>query len=79
MSGLQYLAGGASPTRILNLPQIYNTAMAGQWKYISLTGIVHGHARINFAGTASPSTPRASRPAGCGSMTGHTAWSELWG
>ena len=78
MSGLQYLAGGAAPTRILNLPQIYNTAMAGQWKYISLTGIVNGSARINFAGPLTELT--ACRQAGgCGSMSGHSAWSELWG
>ncbi|MBE7187750.1 fibronectin type III domain-containing protein [Jatrophihabitans endophyticus] len=78
MRGLQYLAGGAAPTRILNLPQIYNSAMAGQWKYISLTGIVNGVPRINFAGPLTELT--ACRQAGgCGSMSGHTAWSDLWG
>ena len=78
MRGLQYLAGGAAPTRILDLPQIYNSAMAGQWKYISLTGIVNGGPRINFAGPLTELT--ACRQAGgCGSYAGHTAWSELWG
>jgi hypothetical protein len=51
MGGLYYLAAGAAPVRMLNLPQIYNTTMAAQWKYISLTGVAAGRPRINFGGT----------------------------
>jgi hypothetical protein len=77
MSGLYYLAAGASPGRIQNLPQIYNTTMAQQWKYISLTGIGAGQPRINFGGPLTEWT--ACYQAGsCGSLTGNTAWSTLW-
>ncbi|MBO0866690.1 MAG: fibronectin type III domain-containing protein, partial [Mycobacterium sp.] len=77
MIGLYRLAAGASPTRIVDLPQIYNDNMAGQWKYISLTGISHGLPRINFVGPLTEFT--ACRQAGsCGSLTGHSAWSVLW-
>ena len=50
MSDLQWLAGGASPSRTISLPQIYNYAMPLQWKYISLTGTDAGRSRINFGG-----------------------------
>ena len=77
MNGLYYLTVGAAPTRMLNLPQIYNTTMAAQWKYISLTGVVVGNPRINFAGTLTEWTA-CDQAGGCGSLTGHTAWSTLW-
>ena len=77
MNGLYYLTVGAAPTRMLNLPQIYNTTMAAQWKYISLTGVVAGQPRINFAGTLTEWTA-CDQAGGCGSLTGHTAWSTLW-
>ena len=47
---MYHLAGGAAPIRIINLPQIYNTTMAQQWRYISLTGVQASHPRINFGG-----------------------------
>jgi hypothetical protein len=71
------LAGGAAPTRIINLPQIYNTTMARQWRYISLTGVTMGRPRINFGGALTEWT--ACQQAGtCGSLTGTSAWTEMW-
>jgi hypothetical protein len=77
MSGLYYLAAGAAPIRMLNLPQIYNTTMAAQWKYISLTGVTAGQPRIDFGGTLTEWTA-CDQTNSCGSLTGHTAWSTLW-
>lgn len=77
MSGLYYLSGGAYPIRMINLPQIYNTTMAQQWRYISLTGVQAGHPRINFGGALTEWT--ACRQAGsCGSLTGNSAWTAMW-
>ncbi|MDP9117046.1 MAG: fibronectin type III domain-containing protein, partial [Actinomycetota bacterium] len=77
MSGLYYLAAGASPVRILNLPQIYNDIMAAQWKYISLTGVGQNHPKINFGGALTEFTACA-QAGGCGSLTGTGAWQQLW-
>jgi hypothetical protein len=77
MGGLYHLAAGAAPTRIINLPQVYNTAMAGQWKYISITGILHGLPRINFGGPLTEWTA-CEQDRSCGSLTGHSAWTALW-
>jgi hypothetical protein len=74
---LYWLAGGAAPTRIINLPQIYNTTMAQQWRYISLTGVVSGQSKINFGGSLTEFT--ACQQAGsCYSMAASSAWSTLW-
>jgi hypothetical protein len=74
---MYWLSGGASPTRIVSLPQIYNHTMAQQWKYISLTGVVNKHPRVKFGGPLTELT--ACQQAGsCGSMGGHTAWLTLW-
>ncbi len=75
---LQWLAGGAAPTRIIDLPQIYNTTMARQWKYISLTGVVGHKARINFGGPLTEWTACYSQHGGCGSISNNAAWSALW-
>jgi hypothetical protein len=77
MSGLYHLAAGAAPIRMLNLPQIYNTTMAAQWKYISLTGIAAGSPRINFGGTLTEWTA-CNQAHSCGSLTGRTAWQTMW-
>jgi hypothetical protein len=77
MAGLYRLAGGAAPTRIINLPQIYNTTMPKQWKYISLTGVDSGQPRINFGGTLTEWTA-CDQAGGCGSISGVTAWQQLW-
>jgi hypothetical protein len=77
MAGLYYLAAGAAPIRLLNLPQIYNTTMASQWKYISLTGISASRPRIHFGGTLTEWTA-CDQTSSCGSLTGHTAWSTMW-
>ena len=77
MSGLYYLAAGAAPVRMLNLPQIYNSTMAGQWKFISLTGVTSSNPRINFGGTLTEWTA-CDQTNSCGSLTGHSAWSTLW-
>lgn len=77
MSGLYHLAAGAAPVRMLNLPQIYNDAMAGQWKYISLTGVGRRLPRINFAGTLTEWTA-CDQTNDCGSLTGNNAWRQMW-
>lgn len=77
MSGLFHLAGGASPIRILNLPQIYNTTMAQQWRYISLTGVLAGQPKINFGG-ALTEYAACKQARGCGSLTATTAWKTMW-
>ena len=69
MAGLYQLAGGLAPTRIVNLPQIYNTTMPKQWKYISLTGVNAGSPRINFGGPLTEWTA-CDQAGGCGSITG---------
>jgi hypothetical protein len=77
MAGLYHLAAGAAPVRMLNLPQIYNTTMSAQWKYISLTGIAAGSPRINFGGTLTEWTA-CNQARSCGSLTGHSAWRTMW-
>ncbi len=77
MADLYYLTAGAYPIRMINLPQIYNTTMAAQWRYISLTGVRAHHPRINFGGALTEWT--ACRQAGsCGSLTGNSAWRAMW-
>jgi hypothetical protein len=77
MSGLYHLAAGAAPVQMVNLPQIYNTTMAAQWKYISLTGVAAGLPRIHFVGPLTEWTA-CDQSNSCGSLTGHTAWSTMW-
>jgi hypothetical protein len=77
MAGLYYLAAGASPSRIVNLPQIYNSTMAAQWKYISLTGVSQSHPKINFGGALTEWTACA-QTGSCGSLTGNSAWTQMW-
>ena len=77
MSGLYHLTAGAAPVRMLNLPQIYNTTMAAQWKYISLTGLSSGSPRINFGGTLTEWTA-CNQAHSCGSLTGRSAWQTMW-
>jgi hypothetical protein len=62
---------------MLNLPQIYNTTMSAQWKYISLTGVGSGQPRINFAGTLTEWTA-CDQTNSCGSITGRSAWTTMW-
>lgn len=77
MAGLYYLAGGAAPVRIIDLPQVYNNDMAGQWTFISLTGVAQQTPRINFGGALTEWTACA-QAGGCGSLTGNSAWQVLW-
>jgi hypothetical protein len=77
MSGLYYLTGGAYPIRMINLPQIYNTTMAAQWRYISLTGVRAGHPKINFGGALTEYTA-CQQARSCGSLTGNNAWRAMW-
>ncbi|MCL2780894.1 MAG: fibronectin type III domain-containing protein [Actinomycetia bacterium] len=76
MADLQYLAGGAAPTRTIVLPQIYVTAQPLQWATISLTGTYAGKAKLNFGGPLTEWT--ACSQAGCYSMTNVTAYQQLW-
>jgi hypothetical protein len=78
MRGMYRMAGGASPIRIINLPQIYNTTMAQQWRYISLTGVEAGQPRINFGGALTEYTA-CQQARSCGSLTAKTAWRTMWG
>ncbi len=77
MSGLYNLAAGAAPSRITNLPQVYNYTMADQWKYISLTGLGLGQPRIAFGGPLTEYTACAQAHS-CGSITGNQAWQRMW-
>jgi hypothetical protein len=77
MAGLYNLAAGAAPTRIVNLPQIYNNTMAAQWKYISLTGVTQSRPKINFGGALTEWTACA-QTGSCGSLTGNVAWTQMW-
>lgn len=77
MAGLYNLAAGLAPTRILNLPQVYNYTMADQWKFISLTGVGKGHSRIRFGGPLTENTACAQAHS-CGSIGGHSAWARMW-
>jgi len=77
MKGLYYLSKNAARTRSMALPQIYNTTMAAQWKYISLTGIKYKDPRINFGGPLTEWTA-CDQARSCGSLTGKTAWAQLW-
>jgi hypothetical protein len=77
MSGLYSLTAGASPSRILNLPQIYNSTMAAQWRYISMTGVNAGSPRIRFGGALTEWTA-CQQAGGCGSLSGNSAWTTLW-
>jgi hypothetical protein len=77
MTSLQWLAGGAAPTRIVDLPQIYNSAMPLQWKFISLTGTRASKKRLYFGGPLTEA--KACAQAGsCGSISTGTAWNKLW-
>jgi len=77
MAGLYYLTAGAYPIRMINLPQIYNTTMAQQWRYISLTGVRSGHPKINFGGALTEWTA-CQQARSCGSLTGNNAWRAMW-
>ena len=77
MSGLFYLAGGASAIRIINLPQVYNSTMAQQWRYISLTGVLSGQPKIDFGGALTEWTA-CNQDGSCGSLTGNSAWLQMW-
>ncbi|HEX8768868.1 MAG TPA: hypothetical protein VF714_10885, partial [Jatrophihabitans sp.] len=77
MADLQWVSGGAAPTRTISLPQIYNYAMPLQWKNISLTGTAAGKPRIYFGGPLTEVT--ACDQAGtCGSISNVDAWNRLW-
>lgn len=76
-SVLQYLAGGAAPSRTMDLPQIYNYAMPLQWKFISLTGVNSGKAKLYFGGPLTEWTA-CTQAGSCGSITNVDAWNHLW-
>lgn len=73
---LAWLAGGAAPSRISVLPQIYNTTMPKQWAQISLTGLATAPA-LSFDGPLTEWTA-CYQTGGCSSLTGVTAWNALW-
>ncbi len=77
-SDMQWVSGGAAPSRTISLPQIYNYAMPLQWKYISLTGTAAGKPRIYFGGPLTEVTACAQAGT-CGSITNVDAWNRLWG
>jgi hypothetical protein len=77
MSGLYHLAAGANPIQMVNLPQVYNTTMAQQWRYISLTGVQGGQPKINFGGALTEWTA-CHQARSCGSLTGNSAWTAMW-
>jgi hypothetical protein len=78
MADLQWLSGGAAPTRTISLPQIYNSAMPSQWKNISLTGVNAGKPRLYFGGPLTELTACAQDGGSCGSIRNVDAWAQLW-
>ena len=70
---LAWLAGGAAPSRISVLPQIYNTAMPAQWAQISATGTP----ALVFDGPLTEWTA-CTQAGGCASLPGVIAWTSLW-
>ncbi len=74
---LQWLSGGAAPSRTISLPQIYNYAMPLQWKNISLTGTAAGKPRIYFGGPLTEVTA-CTQAGSCGSISNIDAWNRLW-
>jgi hypothetical protein len=77
MADLQWLAGGAAPSRSMSVPQIYNYDMPLQWKYISLTGTNARLAKLYFGGPLTEWTACA-QAGSCGSITNVDAWGRLW-
>ena len=75
-AGVQAMAGGYAPARILALPQIYNYTQPQQWKYISLTGAVTGLQKVNFAGALTEVTA-CLQARSCSSLTNNAAWTAL--
>lgn len=74
-----YMVGaGMAPSRIVALPQIYNSTMSAQWKYISLTGVVNGWPRANIGGALTEVTACQQAGGGCYSMSSTGAWNTLW-
>lgn len=78
MADLQWLSGGAAPTRTISLPQIYNYAMPQQWKWISVTGTHLGRARLYFGGPLTEVTACGQAGGSCGSISNVVAWKQLW-
>jgi hypothetical protein len=72
-SDLHWLSGGAAPTRILSLPQIYNTSMPYQWRNISAAG----SQKVNFAGPLTEWSA-CSQAGGCTSASNVNAWTMLF-
>lgn len=77
MADLQWVSGGAAPTRTMSLPQIYNYSMPLQWKNISLTGTAAGKAAIYFGGPLTELTA-CGQAGNCGSISNVDAWTRLW-
>ena len=77
-SGVGWMSGAVAPTRVLSLPQIYNSTMPKQWKYISLTNIAFSRAKVNFAGPLTEWTACVTQRGGCSSLTNNVAWTVLW-
>lgn len=71
---LNYLAGGADPSRISVLPQIYNTAMPKQWAVISAVGATP----LQFDGPLTEYTACTLQKGGCSSATNNSAWNWLF-
>jgi hypothetical protein len=74
---LQWLAGGAAPSRIVTLPQIYNSAMASQWHQISLTGVAAHLPKVYFGGPLTEWTA-CSQAQSCSSISNVVAWQLLF-
>lgn len=72
-STLHYLSGGAAPSRIISMPQIYNTAMPLQWRTIS----ADGSSKVNFGGPLTEWTA-CSQARSCYSETNVSAWHLLY-
>jgi hypothetical protein len=72
VSDLNWLSGGAAPSRTLVLPQIYNSAMPKQWHVISAGG-----QKLRFAGPLTEWTA-CDQDGGCSSASNISAWTMLF-
>lgn len=70
---LHWVAGGAAPGRIIAMPQIYNTAMPLQWRYISADGA----SKVIFGGPLTEWTACAQARS-CYSQSNVYAWRLLF-
>jgi hypothetical protein len=71
------LAGALAPSRIVALPQVYNSEMAAQWALISRTAVLHHRPALRIVGPLTENVACGSDP-NCPTMPSARAWQLLW-